>query len=70
MGELNGRRGFVPFNMIEEIDSPGQAPLSPVKRLSVTEPSDSPDRIGGYSDSLNTTMSSPGKHHIGGRVIM
>lgn len=61
LGELNGRRGYVPFNMIEELESADQNPISPVKRLSVTEPSDSPDRMGVYSDSLNTTMSSPGK---------
>ena len=63
MGELNGRRGFVPFNMVEEVPSAEQTPFSPVKRLSTDGPSDSPDRIA-YSDSLNTTMSSPGMYQV------
>ena len=62
MGELNNQRGFVPYNMVEEVDGPEQTPLNPPKRPSTAGTSmlsDSPDRVG-YSSSLNTTASSPG----------
>ncbi|XP_033627080.1 RIMS-binding protein 2-like isoform X2 [Asterias rubens] len=61
MGELNNQRGFVPYNMVEEVDGPEQTPLNPPKRPSTAGTSmlsDSPDRVG-YSSSLNTTASSP-----------
>ncbi|XP_038054636.1 RIMS-binding protein 2-like [Patiria miniata] len=58
MGELNGHRGFVPYNMVEEVEGPEQTPLNPPKRASTATSAESPDRVG-YSSSLNTTTSSP-----------
>ncbi|XP_022101988.1 peripheral-type benzodiazepine receptor-associated protein 1-like isoform X2 [Acanthaster planci] len=58
MGELNSQRGYVPYNMVEEVEGPEQTPLNPPKRASTATSGDSPDRVG-YTSSLNTTTSSP-----------
>ncbi|XP_041456738.1 RIMS-binding protein 2-like isoform X2 [Lytechinus variegatus] len=52
VGEMNGRRGYVPCNMVEEIESPEQTPLA--KRGDLSQ---SHDRSR-FNDSLNTTGSS------------
>ncbi|XP_071509346.1 RIMS-binding protein 2-like [Diadema antillarum] len=58
VGELNGRRGYVPYNMVEEIESPEQTPaVSPAKRASGLGDTHSQDRQR-FSESLNTTGSS------------
>ena len=63
MGELNGMRGFVPYNMVEEVAPPDTSPApppsphSPQKRTHLgMGPADSPDR--NFSSSLNTTTNS------------
>ncbi len=65
MGELNGMRGFVPYNMIEEVANPDSSSAQPTSSLSpqkrTGEHHGSPDR-GNFSSSLNTSTSSPGMY--------
>ena len=77
LGELNGIKGFVPYNMVEEVDDPGNSPApppsphSPQKRTGTgtgTGTLSSMDGVTGspgrdFSSSLNTTTTgSPGKY--------
>lgn len=55
VGEMNGRRGYVPCNMVEEIEGPEQTPLA--KR---GDNSQGHERSR-FNDSLNTTGSSQGE---------